>query len=70
MSCCTYKCIQGRDCPIRKQNIEAINKAFVERGMVADPDPYVETVGTVKALIAWLVLVVAVGIIFMAWIKV
>jgi len=52
MSCCTYKCEQGRDCPVRKQRIEAVNKAFIERGRVADPDPYVETVGTFKALIA------------------
>jgi hypothetical protein len=52
MSCCTYKCEQGRDCPVRKQRIEAVNKAFIERGKVSDPDPYVETVGTFKALIA------------------
>jgi hypothetical protein len=52
MSCCTYKCEQGRDCPVRKQRIEAVNKAFIERGRVADRDPYVETIGTFKALIA------------------
>ena len=60
MTCCTYKCEQGRDCPVRKQSIETINKAFVERGRVADPDPYVETVGTVKALIAVIVVVVTI----------
>ncbi|CAB5222805.1 hypothetical protein UFOVP377_34 [uncultured Caudovirales phage] len=70
MTCCTYKCEQGRDCPVRKQSIEAINQAYIERGRVPDTYPYIETVGTVKALIAWLVLVAAVGIIFMAWVKV
>lgn len=52
MSCCTYKCEQGRDCPVRKQRIEATNRAFIERGRVSDSDPYVETIGTVKELIA------------------
>lgn len=57
MSCCTYKCEQGRDCPVRKQSIEAANKAFIERGRVADTDPYIETFDTVKSLLAWIVLV-------------
>ena len=52
MTCCTYKCEQGRDCPVRKQRIEATNRAFIERGRVSDSDPYVETIGTVKELIA------------------
>ena len=58
-SCCTYKCEQGRDCPVRKQAIEAVNRAYVERGMVTDPNPYDETIGTFKALI--IVLAVCIG---------
>ena len=67
MSCCTYKCTQGRDCPIRKQRMEAVNQAFIERGKVADTDPYAETVGSVKALGAWLTVVAIAGLIFWAW---
>ena len=47
--CCKYKCEQGRDCPVRKQRIEATNKAFIERDRV-DTDPYLETVGSIKEL--------------------
>jgi hypothetical protein len=53
MTCCDYgTCTQGRDCPIRKQRIEATNQAYIERGRVVDTDPYAETVGSVKSLIA------------------
>ena len=48
--CCEYKCTQGRDCPVRKQRIEATNKAYIERNRVADTDPYLETVGSIKEL--------------------
>ena len=47
--CCEYKCTQGRDCPVRKQRIEATNKAYIERDRV-DTDPYLETVGSIKEL--------------------
>jgi hypothetical protein len=67
MTCCTYKCEQGRDCPIRKQSIEAANKAFIERGRVADTDPYIDTLGTVKALISVIVVCVIVTLIFFFW---
>ena len=51
MTCCDYgKCNQGRDCPIRKQRMEAANKAYAERGI--DTDPYTDTLSTVKALLA------------------
>ena len=49
--CCEYKCTQGRDCPVRKQRMEATNQAYIERGRV-DTDPYAETLGSVKELIA------------------
>ena len=67
MTCCEYKCTQGRDCPIRKQRIEATNQAYIERGRVVETDPYVETVGSVKALGAWLTVVAIAGLIFWAW---
>ena len=49
MTCCEYKCTQGRDCPVRKQRMEATNQAYIERNRV-DTDPYVETIGSVKEL--------------------
>ena len=52
MTCCEYKCTQGRDCPVRKQRMEATNQAYIERNRVADTDPYTDTLGSVKALIA------------------
>ena len=47
--CCEYKCTQGRDCPVRKQRMEATNQAYIERDRV-DPDPYTDTLGNVKEL--------------------
>ena len=65
--CCTYKCTQGRDCPVRKQAIETVNRAYVERGMVTDPNPYDETIGTFKALVIVLAVCIAVTLIFFIW---
>ena len=70
MTCCEYKCTQSQDCPVRKQRIEATNQAYIERGRVADTDPYAETVGSVKALGAWLTFVAIAGLVFWAWVKV
>ena len=68
MSCCEYKCTQGRDCPIRKQRMEAVNQAYIERGRVADTDPYAETLGSVKALIAVIAVTGAVTLLaFILW---
>ena len=68
MSCCEYKCTQGRDCPVRKQRMEAVNQAYIERGRVADTDPYAETLGSVKALIAVIAVTAAVTLIsFFIW---
>ena len=65
--CCEYKCTQSQDCPVRKQRIEATNKAYIERDRV-DTDPYLETVGSVKALIAVITLTAAVTLLaFVIW---
>ena len=68
MTCCDYgTCTQGRDCPIRKQRIEATNQAFIERGRV-DTDPYAETVGSVKGLIAFITVTAALTLLaFVLW---
>ena len=67
MSCCEYKCNQGRDCPIRKQRMEATNKAYAKHGRVVDTDPYTDTLSTVKTLVSVLVVCVAVTLIFFFW---
>jgi hypothetical protein len=65
--CCEYKCEQGRNCPIRKQRVEATNKAFIERDRV-DTDPYAETVGSVKGLIAFITVTAALTLLaFWVW---
>jgi len=68
--CCDANgnCTQGRDCPIRKQRMEAANKAYIERGRVTDTDPYEDTLSTFKALISVLIVCVAVTLIsFFIW---
>jgi len=67
MSCCEYKCTQGRDCPVRKQRIEATNQAFIERGRVAETDPYIDTIGSVKGLIALMFVVAGLTMIAFAF---
>jgi len=42
-----------------------VDKAYIERS--TEQDPYTETVSEVKSLIALLVVVVAIGMIAMAW---
>ena len=47
--------------------MEATNKAYIERDRV-DTDPYLETVGSVKALIAVITLTAAVTLLaFLVW---
>ena len=66
--CCEYKCTQGRDCPVRKQRMEATNQAYIERGRVADTDPYTDTLGSVKALIVFIAVTGAVTLLaFIFW---
>jgi hypothetical protein len=59
MNCCNAngKCTQGRDCPIRKQ------KLLQEIG-----DPYDETIGSVKGLIAFIAVTAALTLLaFFIW---
>lgn len=58
--CCTYKCEQGRDCPVRQQRIKEVNDAYINRK--PDPDPYHETLGSFKELITVIIVVTAVGL--------
>jgi hypothetical protein len=66
--CCEYKCTQGRDCPVRKQRIEATNQAYIERGRVAETDPYIDTIGSVKGLIAFIAVTASITLLaFWTW---
>ena len=66
--CCEYKCTQGRDCPVRKQRMEATNQAYIERGRVADTDPYLDTLGSVKELFFVIFVTAAVTLLaFLVW---
>jgi len=47
--------------------MEAANRAYAERGRVVDTDPYVDTLGTFKALISVLVVCVVLTLIFFIW---
>jgi hypothetical protein len=47
--------------------MEATNKAFIERDRV-DTDPYAETVGSIKALIAFITMTAALTLLaFLIW---
>ena len=58
--CCTYKCEQGRDCPVRQQRIKETNDAYINRK--PDPDPYHETLGSFKELITVIVVAASIGL--------
>ena len=64
--CCTYKCEQGRDCPVRQQRIKETNDAYINRK--PDLDPYRETLGSFKELITVIVIATAVGLLaYVLW---
>jgi len=71
-SCCTYKCEQGRDCPVRKQRIKEVNDAYTNGYNDASlDDPYVDTIGTFRALIIVLAVCIAVTLLsYVLWGKV
>ena len=68
MSCCEYKCTQGRDCPIRKQRAEETNKAYIERGSWGSvSDPAEEVFDTFKVLTLWIAIAGAIGMLALAF---
>ena len=69
MSCCEYKCTQGRDCPVRKQRAKEANDAYINKGSWGKvDDPYSDVSETFKALIAVIAVTAAVTLIsFFIW---
>jgi len=66
MNCCDGKCNQGRNCPVRQQRIKEVNDAYINGK--PDPDPYHETLGSLKELITVIVVATAVGLLaFVMW---
>ena len=58
--CCTYKCEQGRDCPVRQQRIKEVNDAYVNGFNDARlDDPYEDVIGTFKSLLIVLAVCIA-----------
>ena len=58
--CCTYKCEQGRDCPVRKQRIKEVNDAYANGFNDARlDDPYEDVIGTFKSLLIVLAVCIA-----------
>ena len=69
MTCCDYgKCTNAPNCPVRQAHREAANRAYADRGMVRDTDPYTDTLGSVKALIAVIAVTAAVTLLaYVTW---
>jgi len=68
MTCCEYgKCTNAPNCPVRQAHREAANRAYAERGVIRDTDPYADTFGTFKALISVITVCVVVTLIFFFW---
>jgi hypothetical protein len=47
--------------------MEATNQAYIERGRVAETDPYIDTIGSVKGLIALMFVVASMTLLAFAF---
>lgn len=62
---CNGDCDQGRNCPVRQQRIKEINDAYTNGYNDAQlDDPYTDTIGTFKSLIAVIILAASVWLLF------
>jgi hypothetical protein len=52
---------------LREGLVREVDRAYAERGMVTDPDPYNDSAGTVKALISVIFVCGVVTLIFFLW---
>jgi hypothetical protein len=68
MNCCNADgtCDQGKDCPVRKQRIKEVNDMYIKAKQ--DSDPYVDTIGEFKTLLALLLVIVGLAMLaFAIW---
>ncbi len=65
IQCCNVNgdCTQGKDCAIRKQRIQEVNDMYIKAKQ--DSDPYIDTIGEFKTLLA--LLLVIVGLVMLAF---
>jgi hypothetical protein len=58
MNCCNAngQCDQGANCAVRKQRIKEVNDMYIKAKQ--DSDPYTDTIGEFKALMALLIFIV------------
>jgi hypothetical protein len=57
MNCCNAngQCDQGANCAVRKQRIKEVNNMYIKAKQ--DSDPYVDTIGEFKTLLALLLVI-------------
>jgi hypothetical protein len=69
---CNGDCDQGRNCPVRQQRIKEINAAYTNGYNDARlDDPYRETLGSFKELVAVIILAASMWLVyFFIWGKV
>ena len=68
MNCCNADgtCDQGKDCPVRKQRIKEVNDMYIKA--TQDIDPYVDTIGEFRTLMALLLVIVGLAMLaFAIW---
>ena len=68
MNCCNAngQCDQGANCAVRKQRIKEVNDMYIKAKQ--DSDPYVDTIGEFKTLLALLLVIVGLAMLaFAIW---
>ena len=58
MNCCNAngQCDQGANCAVRKQRIKEVNNMYIKAKQ--DSDPYIDTIGEFRTLMALLLVIV------------
>ena len=68
MNCCNAngQCDQGANCAVRKQRIKEVNDIYIKAKQ--DSDPYVDTIGEFRTLMALLLVIVGLAMLaFAIW---
>ena len=68
MNCCNanWQCDQGANCAVRKQRIKEVNDMYLKAKQ--DSDPYTDTIGEFRTLMALLLVIVGLAMLaFAIW---